>query len=166
MNHCFQCGTGLNEMILDNRVRLACPNCGWVHYDQLKVSAAAQVESDGCLLLVRRSQNPWRGCWYLPAGFVEADEDPAQAALRELLEETGLIGSDPEIIGSYYFDDDPRGNGVLLVYRCGLISGRLIESNEVDRAEYFSAVNLPEPLTGAGHERAIHAWVEQHEVSE
>jgi hypothetical protein len=38
--------------------------------------------ADGRLLLLQRSRDPWRGAWNLPAGYVEADEDPARAAGR------------------------------------------------------------------------------------
>jgi ADP-ribose pyrophosphatase YjhB (NUDIX family) len=48
-------------------------------------------DAAGRLLLVRRGRDPHRGRWSLPGGRVEADESPAQAIEREVLEETGLV---------------------------------------------------------------------------
>lgn len=48
------------------------------------------IEQEDQVLLVRRINEPQRGLWSFPAGFVDAHEDPEQAAARECLEETGL----------------------------------------------------------------------------
>jgi len=71
-------------------VRPVCPQCRWIYFIDPKVAAAVLVEEDGRVLLVRRAGEPFRGLWTLPAGFVNGGEDPAEAAARECLEETGL----------------------------------------------------------------------------
>lgn len=51
------------------------------------------VADDGRVLLVRRGKDPYRDHWSLPGGSIEAGEPPAAAAIRELLEETGLTAT-------------------------------------------------------------------------
>lgn len=62
------------------------------------------------LLLVRRGQHPFRGCWALPGGFVRPTETVEQCALREVQEETGVSPSALMPIGCYSLPGrDPRG---------------------------------------------------------
>jgi 8-oxo-dGTP diphosphatase len=60
----------------------------------IKVAADAMVFSKGSkhlqLLLIKRGNDPFKGMWALPGGFVEDDEELETAAIRELEEETGL----------------------------------------------------------------------------
>ena len=70
---------------------VTCDECnGWLN-PALAVDAAVQRGED--VLLIQRKYPPMVGYWGLPGGFVERDEDPLDAVLRELKEETGLIGS-------------------------------------------------------------------------
>jgi ADP-ribose pyrophosphatase YjhB (NUDIX family) len=58
--------------------------------EQRPFGASTAIYSQGKWLLGLRSNEPWRGCWSLPGGRLEADESPAQAAARELKEEISL----------------------------------------------------------------------------
>jgi ADP-ribose pyrophosphatase YjhB (NUDIX family) len=157
MHHCLDCGAELQNT-WDERDREKCPHCGWIYYPQQKLSAAGLVLKNDRLLLVRRAFEPWKNCWYLPAGYVEVDEDPSDAARREVLEETGLNVRVGRLLDGYFFDDDPRGNGFLLVYECHVWDGELILTPETNEAGFFTREHIPQPLAGAGHERAILDW--------
>src|SRR5947208_3195872 len=75
------------------------------------------------VLLVERDEQPWRGRWALPGGFVRQDEDLHAAALRELEEETGIpeaVLEQVEAVGTP--GRDTRGHVITIVY-VGLIAG-------------------------------------------
>lgn len=160
-HYCFQCGRLLEVQRIDHRDREVCPVCSWVYYPQLKVGAAMLIESENRLLLLRRNHEPWKGSWMLPAGYVEADEDPKQAALREVREETGLIVESSEFSQVYYFSDDPRGNGVAFVYKANRISGEIQLNDESSAAQYFLWQEIPLYLTKGGHDQIISEWQSQ-----
>lgn len=116
------------------------------------------VEQDGSLLLVRRATSPFQACWGLPAGHVEADESPAEAAAREALEETGLQVRVARLVDAYFFDDHAKGNGIFLVYACQTAGGALFPTTEASQIGLFARDALPEDLAGGGHRPAILAW--------
>ncbi|HTJ90125.1 MAG TPA: NUDIX hydrolase [Acidocella sp.] len=83
----------------DTHERDVCAHCGYVAYDNPKIVAGAVVAHAGKVLLCRRAIEPRAGFWTLPAGFLEAHEQPEDGARREALEEAmaritleGLIG--------------------------------------------------------------------------
>jgi len=143
---------------LEQRARRVCPECGYIHYKQLKVGVGAYIEKDGRLLLLQRTHEPFTRHWNLPAGYVEVDESPAQAVVREVEEETGLQVEVKGLRDVFFFSDDPRGNGILIVYECIETGGNLSESPEGILPTYFKSDVIPGDLAGGGHDQAIEAW--------
>lgn len=123
--------------------RPACPSCGWVHYEDPKVAAGVLILRGREVLLVRRTLDPFMGQWSIPAGFVNAFEDPALAALRECKEETGLTA---ELDG--FFDlitgrEHIRGSDIFLIYCAHILSGTLRAADDADQVGWFSLDELP-----------------------
>lgn len=143
-NYCPRCATRLEWRTKFGRERPVCPACNWVFFPDPKVAVAVLVEQEAKILLVRRSIDPKRGCWTLPAGFLDAGEHPARAAERECLEETGLKVHVNELIDVLSGQEHPRGAHIIIFYRADIISGALTPGDDVDRAEFFATDNLPE----------------------
>ena len=74
-------------------------------------------EAEPKVLLIQRGQEPFKGAWAFPGGFMDMDETTEQCAIRELEEETGLRVSDIKQIGAYSkVDRDPRGRTITVAY--------------------------------------------------
>jgi 8-oxo-dGTP diphosphatase len=125
------------------RQRAVCPRCGWIHFADPKVAAAILLERDGRVLLVRRVNQPYRGMWTLPAGFVDAEEDPRRAAERECLEETGLLVHATSVLDVIAGREHPRGADFVVVYRGEVLSGDLQAADDADQAGWFQRSELP-----------------------
>jgi 8-oxo-dGTP diphosphatase len=140
---CPRCGFALVREARYGRVRPVCPRCGWIYFTDPKVAAAVLVERDGRVLLVRRVNQPYRGSWTLPAGFIDAGEDPGRAAERECLEETGLQVKVTQLMDVLSGREHPRGADFVLYFRAEMLSGKLHPGDDADAAKFFPLDNLP-----------------------
>jgi ADP-ribose pyrophosphatase YjhB (NUDIX family) len=143
INFCPRCGTHITLENKFGKVRPVCPSCGWMHFADPKVAAAVLVEQDGRVLLVRRVNEPFRGLWTLPAGFVDAEESPASAAARECLEETGLSVRVTRVLEVVAGREHPRGADFVIVYAAHVESGNLLAADDADAAAWFAPSELP-----------------------
>lgn len=140
---CPRCGEVLISAQRSGRARPVCPSCDWVYFPDPKVAAAVLIEQGNKVLLVRRVMQPYRGFWTLPAGFVDAGEDPARAAERESLEETGLKVQVTEIFDIISGQEHPAGAHIVIVYRANVVSGELSAGDDADGVGFFERDNLP-----------------------
>ena len=140
---CPYCATPLRMAFLFGAERPECPTCGWIYFEDPKVAAAVLVEQAGRVLLTRRINEPHRGEWSLPAGFVNAHEDPARAAERECLEETGLIVQVTGLIQVIAGQEHERGADMLILYRAEVIGGELLAGDDADEVGFFERDSLP-----------------------
>jgi 8-oxo-dGTP diphosphatase len=161
MRYCSRCGAALGRRFAHGRERLACPACGFVVYVDPKVACGVLVEHDGRVLLVRRRNEPGRGLWCLPCGFAEADEPPEQAARREAREEAGIEITLDGLLGAYHYTDDPRGAGILLVFRAVCADPSAVTAgDDADMLGFFAPAQLPQ-ISHHTHRSAIKDWMDQ-----
>ena len=134
----------------------ACPEGHFVHYDNPPTTVQAWIERDGEYLILKRNEEPFAGEWDLPGGFVEMGESPAQAAIREVLEETGLTVSPTEIIGAFTsaYGDSGR-HTVDIAYLCRIDGGAFeLDREEKSDAAWFRLEDMPR-LAFEGERQAL-----------
>ncbi len=157
INFCVRCGHAVERREVYGKVRPVCPQCGRVHFIDPKVAVALVIERGGQLLLIRRANDPERGKWSLPAGFVDGGEDPARAAAREALEETGLTVRVTRLLDVIAKGDETEGADILIVYRAEVIEGKLAAADDAEAVDYFAPDAWPE-LAFASTRQIIARW--------
>jgi len=141
---CMRCGGEVNHVEKFGKIRPVCPHCGFIYFQDPKVAAAVLIEQSSRVLLVRRVNEPFRGLWTLPAGFVNVGEDPAEAAARECLEETGLTVKIKNVLDVISGREHERGADFIIVYSAEVVSGEMSPADDADAVEWFEKNNLPQ----------------------
>ena len=123
-----------------------CTGCGRTHHRDPKVGVGVVVVQDGRLLLVRRGVQPGKGLWALPAGYVDAGEDPRVAAAREAREETGLSVEVGRVVDVYpsAVTGGHRGASFFLAFEAAVVGGELAAADDALDAGFFGPDDLPE----------------------
>ena len=160
LRYCARCG---EELVFttppeENRERLACAACGNILYVNPRVVVTTlPVTDSGEVVLLRRGIEPGYGTWAQPGGFLEVDETVAEAAIRETLEETGLVVRPGALVGIY---SRLEAAVVVLVFEARIVGGTAHTTPEALEVRAFGADELP--WDGIGFKTswwAIHDWV-------
>lgn len=105
-------------------------------------------ETEPKVLLIQRGNEPFKGWWAFPGGFMDMDETLEECAIRELREETGIEVTEDDIMTFGTFsavDRDPRGRTISKAYL--VMVDEPIEVKGQDdavKAEWFNINELPE----------------------
>ncbi len=145
----------LETRLFEGRELEACPNDDFVLWRDPKVASAVVVETDGGVLLGRRAIDPGYGLWCLPGGFVNDDEHPADAAIRECMEEISAGVELTSLLGVYHIPKRDAPSMIGIAYR-----GRLADAaiprpgSEMLEVGVFPIDSLP-PLAFASHRHVL-----------
>jgi ADP-ribose pyrophosphatase YjhB (NUDIX family) len=143
LRHCGRCGSLLEYGRVDGelRDRLSCPACGFITYVNPRlVVTTFPVTATGELVLLRRGIEPARGAWAQPGGFLEVDESVAEGAIRETLEEVGLVVRPGEVVGLY---SRLEAGIVTIVFEAEIVGGEARRTPEALEVRAFPPDALP-----------------------
>jgi len=138
---CQKCGGKLVIKEIDGRNRLVC---------EPVVVAVLKKSDERKIGLVKRAIPPQLGKWALPGGFVEVDESPEEAVIREVKEEIGAEGEIQGLIGVQSDDSRLYGKVIVIGYEVVLINDNLLIGDEVQEFKFFPLSDHP-PLAFPSH---------------
>jgi len=157
---CSRCGSRLNFGPIEGeeRDRLACPSCGFIFYVNPRlVVTTLPITDRGEVMLIRRGIEPGFNMWAQPGGFLEIDETVREAAVRETLEETGLLVEPGEIVGLY---SRVTAAVVVIAFEARIVSGERLVTRESLETRPFAPDEIPWQLIAFETSvRALHDWV-------
>ena len=161
--YCAQCGQQVVTQEVHGRERLVCAACGTVCYENpLPIAAAVVLNERREALLVRRRREPHLGMWCLPMGFAESGETIAEAALRELHEEAGIIGHVLRLLDADSLPTDHYGDLLIVTFEVQKMDGHERAGDDAEEVRYYPIGQHP-PLAFSSNEKALRACAAAHQ---
>ena len=112
------------------------------------------------VLLIERANEPFKGCWAFPGGFMDMEEDAEDCAKRELKEETGLEIRSMRQLGAFTdVNRDPRGRTVSIAYYAVIEKSEVKGADDAIQARWFPIDSIP-PLA-FDHDKILRMALEE-----
>lgn len=113
------------------------------------------IRYKGGIVLIKRRNEPYKGHWALPGGFVEYGEKVENAAVREAKEETGLDVELLKLIGVYSDPNrDPRGHTVTIAF-LARGKGKLKGGDDASEARVFKFEEVKNLKLAFDHKKIV-----------
>jgi NADH pyrophosphatase NudC (nudix superfamily) len=137
INFCSNCGSTVELRSIGGADRIACISCNHIYWGNYSIGVGALIIKEDKVLLVRRAQEPGKGFWTNPGGYIEQMEPIEETIVREVLEEAGIHAKVKSIIA---VRDQPREiHNLYVAFAMEYVSGEPIpDGEEVDEAGFFT----------------------------
>ena len=165
MNYCPRCGQPLSDAFTFGKQRRVCTACGFIHFQDPKVAAVVFITDNGRVLMVKRSVDPQIGKWALPAGYIDYGEDPREAAVREVREETGLDVHITRLIDVLGPGAQPEGPAnIVILFEAEISGGTLAAHDDAEQAVFLAPEEIPtEEIAFDSTRLLIRRWLDSQE---
>ncbi len=120
-----------------------CSNCGFIQFTNPSPTAGVIAIKDNKIVMIKRGRQPALGKWSFPSGFIEVNESPEEAALRELEEEAGVTGEILGHIGTYYEKSEVYGDLIIVMYLVQITGGELVAGDDAVDVKLFKKDDVP-----------------------
>jgi 8-oxo-dGTP diphosphatase len=143
--YCPCCRGELVFKEIGNRPRQACEGCGYIRYKNPAPAVSVLIVKDGKVLLGKRANEPGKGKWATPSGYIEFEDDYLTTAVREAREETGLEIEIKAILNVASSFLSPKYHFFAVYLLAEAVGGALTPGDDMLEVAWFSpAEPLPE----------------------
>ena len=141
--YCPYCSVGIINKKEGDVLREYCPSCRVFFYDNPLPVVSCILMKEREVLLVKRGNSPYKGKWCLPSGFAETGESIQSAALRELEEETGLLGKITGLVDADSTKNSFYGDLIFHTFEVEQTGGILEAGDDAVEVKYFPIHETP-----------------------
>lgn len=165
VNYCLRCGSKLNiKLDREEKSRPHCDECGWIYYKNPIPAAACLITNEkGEIVIIKRKFEPHPGKWALPSGYIEVYQNPQEAAIAEMKEETNLEGEVDYFIDFFSGSSPIYENIISFGFKMKIIGGQLQAGDDALEAYFVKPDDLPE-ICFASHRYFLEKWKEKEKI--